>query len=82
MESACAFDAWLHDRGYTYNGDAPLTGLTRFEYDKLQLGWIVQQEQKRENIDAEASGRSSHTQQQVSSHKQRLAKRSRNAQRN
>lgn len=40
---------WLHsETQYTYHGDAPLTGLTQFELDKLQLGWIVRQEQRDE----------------------------------
>lgn len=52
------------------------------EISALKLGFIVEQEQKEDRINAEASGRSSHTQQQVSSHKQRLARKSRKLQQN
>lgn len=49
MESACLFDAWLHEKtSYTYNGDAPITGLTQFELDKLELGFLIQQERAEE----------------------------------
>lgn len=51
MESAAALDAWLHEQGYTYHGDAPITGLTTLEYDKLQLGYVVRQEQKEKAAD-------------------------------
>lgn len=50
---------WLHEQGYTYHGDAPLTGLTRFEYDKLQLGHLVRQEQKEQAAERARAGDSS-----------------------
>lgn len=67
-----AFDAWLHEQGYTYHGDAPITGLTRFELDKLQLGWIVRQEQE---MDAMNDGNVSYSADRKRSHKQDIRRR-------
>ena len=73
MEALCSFDVWLHELGYTYNGDAPITGLTPLERDKLQLGWIVRQERK-ENA-YQADGQQSHSQRKNVSHKQDIRER-------
>lgn len=42
---------------YTYNGDAPITGLTQFEYDKAQLGYLVRQEQQEQQAENARRGR-------------------------
>lgn len=43
------FIAWLHqETNYTFNGSAPITGLTVREELTLQLGHLILQEQKEE----------------------------------
>lgn len=75
MESACLFDAWLHENtGYTYHGDAPITGLTRFELDKLQLGWLVRQEQEADAAGWDG-GYGSYSDRRKSSHQQDITRR-------
>lgn len=54
---------WLQsETGYTFNGEAPVSGLTRHELDFLMLGHLVAKEQE----DAAQSGdtRSVHKQKQ------------------
>lgn len=36
----------MHKMGYSFMGDRPMTGLTRREELLLQLGFLVEQEQK------------------------------------
>jgi len=39
---------WLHsETEYTFNGDAPIAGLTPAELDALQLGKLIENEQRR-----------------------------------
>jgi hypothetical protein len=42
---------WLHTEGYTFNGDAPIAGLTPNELDVLHLGKVVENDQRREATD-------------------------------
>lgn len=57
-EAHASFVYWMHETaGYTYHGDAPLTGLTNLEYDTLLLGHLVQQEQKNQKAESAKRGR-------------------------
>lgn len=45
--------AWLHEEtGYTFNGDAPIAGLTVREDLLLRLGRLVRNEKRQEQADA------------------------------
>jgi hypothetical protein len=48
---------WLHsDTAYTFNGDAPIAGLTPNELDVLHLGKVVEAEQRRDAADGSDVG--------------------------
>lgn len=70
----CAFDSWLHENtSYTYHGNAPITGLTHTEIDKLQLGFMVRHEQQ---ADArEMAGATSLSDRRKRQHKQNIRQR-------
>lgn len=40
------FTDWLHDKGYTFNGSAPISGLTPMEMTIEQLGHVLRQERQ------------------------------------
>lgn len=72
----CAFDSWLHEQGgYTYHGEAPITGLTQFEVDKLQLGWIVRQEEQAASMERAQSNGSGYSASRKRSHEQSIRQR-------
>lgn len=48
---------FLHEVGYTYNGDAPIGGLTPAEFEVLTLGHLVRQEQAEEQQESARRGR-------------------------
>jgi len=41
----------LHDKGYSFNGDAPITGLTSDEIAMLQLAYLVELDAKQRQMD-------------------------------
>lgn len=54
-----AFDAWLHQMGYTYTGESTLYALTVPEMMRLHQGWEYRERQKNEGqpmADAQAGG--------------------------
>lgn len=54
--------AWVHKEcGYTFNGDAPIAGLTQTELNVLRLGHAVRREQAEEQQESAKRGRK-HTQ--------------------
>lgn len=64
----------MHEQGYTYNGDAPITGLSQFEVDKLQLGWLVEKEREAEQ-QAQAAGARGQTERRKHEHKESIKRR-------
>lgn len=64
----------MHEQGYTYNGDAPITGLTQYEIDKLQLGWMVEKEREAEQR-TQAAGARGQTERRKREHKQSIKRR-------
>lgn len=44
------FTDWLHEKGYTFNGNAPISGLTPMEMTIEQLGHILRQERQEDEV--------------------------------
>lgn len=47
---------WLHDKGYTFNGNAPISGLTPGELTLEQLGHVLRQEESEDYVEDARSG--------------------------
>lgn len=43
------FMDWLHDKGYTFNGSAPIHGLTPMELTLEQLGHLLREEKQEDH---------------------------------
>lgn len=54
------FVDWLHKKGYTFNGPAPISGLTSMEMTLEQLGHILRMEQEEDKI-KDATSQSTHS---------------------
>lgn len=47
----------MHERGYTFNGSAPMAGLTQLELNTLRLGHAIRQEKAEQRAENEKRGR-------------------------
>lgn len=47
----------MHEQGYTFHGDANMSGLTRLELNSLRLGHAIRQEKSEEQAESQRRGR-------------------------